>query len=56
MGGYFCLPNERNETKTIEAEGYIAEFELIFPFRSHQRLYTVKEDLHEASESSEIKH
>jgi hypothetical protein len=55
MGCYFCLPGDKTEIKTLEADPILASYELRnFP-RSHQRLYTVREEPQETSECSELK-
>lgn len=55
MGCYFCIPNEKNEVKTLEADPAVAVYELRNVQRNHQRLYTVREEQHETSECSENK-
>ena len=55
MGCYFCLPGDRADVKTLEADPSLANYELRNVARTHQRLYTVREEPHETSECSELK-
>ena len=41
MGCYFCIPNDKGEVKTVEADIAAGSFEVKFMYPS-QRLYNVK--------------
>lgn len=55
MGCYFCMPNDKNEAKTLESDINIGIFELRVLQRPSHRLYTVREEQHETSECSDAK-
>lgn len=55
MGCYFCIPNEKNDVKTLESDTNTIITELRTIQRPSQRLYTVREEQHETSECSDTK-
>lgn len=55
MGCYFCLPGDKSEIRTLEADPILATYEIRNVAGTHQRLYTVREEPQETSECSELK-
>jgi hypothetical protein len=55
MGCQFCLPGDKNEIRTLEAEPILVNFEISTIQRNTQRLYTVREEGLETSENSDVK-
>lgn len=55
MGCHFCLPNDKSEIKTFEADLISINYELRPAHRVPQRLYTVREEQQETSECSDIR-
>ena len=55
MGCKFCLPGEKFEVRTLEAESVWGNFEVAEVQRDMNRLYTVREEGMETSENLEVK-
>jgi hypothetical protein len=55
MGCQFCLPSDKNEIRTLEAESVLVNFEISTIQRNTHRLYTVREEGLETSENSDVK-
>ena len=55
MGCQFCLPGDKFEVRTLEAENVFVNFEVAGIHRNINRLYTVREEGMETSENSDVK-
>ena len=50
MGCYFCYPADKCEDNLVETEAYAIIPQFVYTQNISQRLYTVKEEIHETSE------
>jgi hypothetical protein len=55
MGCNFCMPGDKSEIKTLEADPVAINYEIRSTQRMPQRLYTVREEQQETSECSDMR-